>query len=53
MEMSNQQTIKDIEDTFGIVPDFVKNMPQDVVGQMWPIEYIIEEVCVLEYLVRQ
>jgi hypothetical protein len=35
MEMSYQQTIKDIEDTFGIVPEFVKNMPQDVVGQMW------------------
>src|SRR6476619_1069645 len=37
MEMSYQQTIKDIEDTFGIVPEFVKNMPQDVVGQMWPL----------------
>lgn len=37
MEMSYQQTITDIEDTFGIVPEFVKNMPQDVVGQMWPL----------------
>ena len=35
MEMSYQQTIKDIEDMFGIVPEFVKNMPQDVVGQIF------------------
>ena len=35
--MNTQETVKDIENTFGVVPDFVRNIPPDVMVQMWPI----------------
>ena len=35
--MNTQETVKDIENTFGVVPDFVRNIPQDVMVQMWPL----------------
>jgi len=35
--MSYQQTVKEIENTFGSVPEFFRNTPQDVLTQMWPI----------------
>ena len=35
--MSYQQIVKEIENTFGTVPEFFKNTPQDVLTQMWPI----------------
>lgn len=35
--MSYQQTVKEIESTFGSVPEFFRNTPQDVMTQMWPL----------------
>jgi AhpD family alkylhydroperoxidase len=35
--MSYQQTVREIENTFGSMPGFLKNAPQDVLIQMWPI----------------
>jgi len=35
--MSYQQTVKEIESTFGSVPEFFRNTPQDVLTQMWPL----------------
>ena len=35
--MSYQQTVREIESTFGSMPEFLKNAPQDVLTQMWPI----------------
>jgi AhpD family alkylhydroperoxidase len=32
-----EDTIKDIETTFGIVPDFAKSIPKDSLEQIWPI----------------
>ena len=35
--MSYQQTVREIENTFGSVHEFFRNTPQDVLTQMWPI----------------
>jgi AhpD family alkylhydroperoxidase len=35
--MSYQQTVKEIETTFGSVPEFFRNTPEDVLTQVWPI----------------
>ena len=35
--MNYQQTVKEIENTFGSIPEFFKNTPQDVLTQMWPL----------------
>ena len=35
--MSYQETLKEIKTTFGFVPDFFKNTPEDVIIHMWPI----------------
>ncbi len=35
--MSFEETIKDIENTFGILPEFMKNTPKDILPQMWPL----------------
>lgn len=35
--MSYQQTVKEIENTFGSVPEFFRNTPQEVLTQMWPL----------------
>jgi len=35
--MSYEETIKDIEKTFGAVPGFMKNTPKDLLPQMWPV----------------
>lgn len=35
--MSYEETVKDIEKTFGILPGFFKNTPKDVLPQMWPL----------------
>jgi AhpD family alkylhydroperoxidase len=35
--MSYQQTVKEIENTFGSVPEFFKDTPQDVLTQMWSL----------------
>jgi AhpD family alkylhydroperoxidase len=35
--MSYQQTVKEIENTFGSVPEFFRNTPEDVLTQVWPI----------------
>jgi hypothetical protein len=32
--MSYQQTVKEIENTFGSVPEFFRNTPQEVLTQM-------------------
>lgn len=34
---SYDQTVKDIETSFGSVPGFLKGVPQDVLVQMWPV----------------
>lgn len=34
---SYDQTLKDIETSFGSVPGFLKGVPQDVLVQMWPV----------------
>jgi alkylhydroperoxidase/carboxymuconolactone decarboxylase family protein YurZ len=43
--MSYQETLSDIEKEFGIVPGFLKGVPEDVLMQMWPVmkRYILEE----------
>ena len=35
--MSYEETIKDIENTFGSVPGFMKNTPTDILTQLWPL----------------
>jgi AhpD family alkylhydroperoxidase len=35
--MSYQQTVKEIENTFGSVPEFFRNTPEDILTQVWPI----------------
>jgi AhpD family alkylhydroperoxidase len=35
--MSYQQTVREIESTFGSMPEFLKNTPQDILTQMWPV----------------
>jgi AhpD family alkylhydroperoxidase len=35
--MSYQQTVKEIENTFGSMPEFFKDTPQDVLTQMWSL----------------
>ena len=34
---SYEETVKDIEKTFGMLPGFFKNTPKDVLPQMWPL----------------
>ena len=35
--MGYDETIKDIEKTFGTVPGFMKETPKDILPQMWPM----------------
>ena len=35
--MSYEETVKDIEKTFGMLPGFMKNTPTDILPQMWPL----------------
>ncbi len=35
--MTYQETVKDIEKTFGFVPGFMKGLPQDVLVHDWPL----------------
>jgi AhpD family alkylhydroperoxidase len=35
--MSYEETVKDIQQTFGMFPGFFKNTPKDVLPQMWPL----------------
>ena len=35
--MNYEETTKEIEQKFGFVPGFFKNVPQDALIQMWPI----------------
>ena len=35
--MNYEETIKEIENTFGVVPGFMKNTPKDILPQMWPL----------------
>lgn len=35
--MSYEETVKEIENTFGIFPEFMKNTPKDILPQMWPL----------------
>ena len=35
--MSYEETIKDIEKTFGTVPGFMKETPKDILSQVWPL----------------
>ena len=35
--MSYEETLKEIKETFGFVPDFFKKTPKDVIIHMWPI----------------
>ena len=35
--MNYEETVKEIEDTFGIIPGFMKDAPQDILIQMWPL----------------
>jgi alkylhydroperoxidase/carboxymuconolactone decarboxylase family protein YurZ len=35
--MSYEETVKDIEITFGMLPGFMGNTPKDVLPQMWPL----------------
>ena len=35
--MSYEETVKDIENTFGMLPGFMRNTPKDVLPQMWPL----------------
>jgi AhpD family alkylhydroperoxidase len=43
--MSYQETVREMEEAFGIFPGFFKGVPQDVLMQMWPImrRYILGE----------
>jgi AhpD family alkylhydroperoxidase len=35
--MNYEETVKEIEQTFGILPEFFKNTPKDILPQMWPL----------------
>ena len=35
--MNYEETVKEIELTFGILPGFFKNTPKDILPQMWPL----------------
>ena len=35
--MSYEETVKEIKNTFGIFPEFMKNTPEDILPQMWPL----------------
>jgi AhpD family alkylhydroperoxidase len=35
--MSYEETIKDIEKTFGTVPGFMKETPKGILSQVWPL----------------
>ena len=35
--MNYEETVKDIENTFGLLPGFMKNTPKDTLPQMWPL----------------
>lgn len=35
--MSYEETLKDIENTLGSVPGFMKNTPTDILTQLWPL----------------
>ena len=35
--MSYEETIKEIENTLGTVPGFMKDTPRDLLPQMWPL----------------
>jgi AhpD family alkylhydroperoxidase len=35
--MGYEETIKEVEQTFGMVPGFFKLTPKDILSQMWPL----------------
>ena len=35
--MNYDETVKEIENTLGMVPGFMKDTPQDILVQMWPL----------------
>jgi hypothetical protein len=35
--MNYEDTVKEIEQTFGTLPGFFKNTPKDILPQMWPL----------------
>lgn len=35
--MTYDETVKEIENTFGMVPGFMKDVPKDTLVQMWPL----------------
>ena len=35
--MIYDETVKEIENTFGIIPGFMNDSPQDILIQMWPL----------------
>ena len=35
--MNYEETVKDIENTLGMLPGFMRNTPQDILPQMWPL----------------
>ena len=35
--MNYDETVKEIEGTFGTIPGFMKDAPQDILIQMWPL----------------
>ena len=43
-----EDTIKDIEKTFGLVPGFMKAIPKDVLAKQWPLlkKYQLGESCI-------
>jgi len=45
MNMTYDETLRDVKDTLGIVPGFMKALPEDVLMHDWPLfkKYTIEE----------
>ena len=37
VSMNYEDTVKEIEQTFGTLPGFFKNTPKDILPQMWPL----------------
>ena len=35
--MSYEEIVKEIENTFGLLPGFMKNTPKEILQQMWPL----------------
>ena len=35
--MSYEEIVKEIENTFGLLPGFMKNTPREILQQMWPL----------------